>query len=109
MRVNESFCATPGGVANTARHIRRRNPIESILRTVDPKLTRLRVECHAGYKGSERPLRFSLGDKAYGVVEVLERWYGPDDAFFRVRADDGALYVLRHTPGDHGDLWTLED
>jgi len=31
------------------------------------------------------------------VEEVLDRWYGPDYTYFRVRASDGHCYILRHT------------
>ena len=30
------------------------------------------------------------------VEEVLDEWYGPDDSFFKFRADDGNLYIIRH-------------
>jgi hypothetical protein len=40
------------------------------------------------------------------VDEVLDQWYGPDDAFFKVRTDDGNLYILRRSVS--GDEWTLE-
>ena len=43
----------------------------------------VRVECYSGYK-----------------------WYGPEATYFRVAADDGNVYVLRHGLGDEG--WTLE-
>ena len=72
----------------------------------------LRVECYAGYKADQRPLRFSLhGDQAQGgasfeVIEILEQWYGPDHQGFKVLADDNNIYVLRHhTPED---IWTLD-
>jgi hypothetical protein len=40
------------------------------------------------------------------VEEVVDQWYGPDAAFFKVRADDGNLYILRHQAV--GDEWSLE-
>ena len=40
------------------------------------------------------------------VEEVVDQWYGPDAAFFKVRADDGNLYILRHQ--GVGDEWRLE-
>ena len=40
------------------------------------------------------------------VEEVLDQWYGPDDEFFKVRADDGNLYILRHQALE--DEWSLE-
>lgn len=56
---------------------------------------RVRVEAHSGYKANERPLRFWLEERCYQVLEVADRWYGPDYVYFRVRADDGCVYVLR--------------
>ncbi len=69
---------------------------------------RIEVECYSGYKRDERPLWFRLEGRCFEVEEVLDRWYGPEEAYFKVRADDGNLYILRHTPGEHGDLWTLQ-
>jgi hypothetical protein len=66
----------------------------------------LRVECYAGRKGDERPIRFALHGHDYMVEEVVDRWYGPDAAFFKVRADDGNLYILRQSTSD-GE-WSLE-
>jgi hypothetical protein len=68
----------------------------------------LRVECYAGHKGDERPVRFRLEDHDYFVEEVLDQWYGPDDTYFKVRADDGNLYILRHRAFSADGEWTLE-
>jgi hypothetical protein len=67
---------------------------------------KLRVECYAGTKADERPVRFQLGERDYMVDEVLDQWYGPDDVFFKVRTDDGNLYILRRNTA--ADAWTLE-
>jgi hypothetical protein len=67
---------------------------------------KLRVECYAGAKADERPVRFQLGERDYMVDEVLDQWYGPDDVFFKVRTDDGNLYILRCNTS--ADEWTLE-
>lgn len=64
------------------------------------------VECYSGFKADERPLRFQLGEKWLAVMEIADRWYDPDAVYFRVQADDGATYVLRHSEPD--DVWTLE-
>ncbi|MBN2080239.1 MAG: hypothetical protein JW838_14815 [Spirochaetes bacterium] len=69
------------------------------------------VSCHAGYRGEERPVRFSFsGDgedgKHLDVEDVLDRWQGPDYSYFKVRASDGNLYILRHD--EAGDSWELE-
>jgi len=69
---------------------------------------RLRVECHAGYKAEQRPQRFFLRERRFEVLEVLDQWYGPEDFFVRVRADDGNLYILRQRENPNQDFWTLE-
>ncbi|MGE5233867.1 MAG: hypothetical protein ACM3OB_07135 [Acidobacteriota bacterium] len=65
----------------------------------------LRVECYAGHRGEESPRRFWIGERAIEVVEEIDRWLSPDHRYFKVRGDDGDLYVLRHDPED--DHWEL--
>ena len=69
---------------------------------------RLRVECYAGYKAEQRPQCFFLRERRFEVCEVLDQWYGPDDFYVRVRADDGNIYILRHSENPNQDIWTLE-
>jgi len=69
---------------------------------------KLRVECYSGSKADERPVRFHLGDQLRIVDEILDRWYGPDASFFKVRADDGNLYILRQSTSSPEHEWTLE-
>ena len=71
-------------------------------------MKRLRVECYSGYKADERPTRFYLGEREYQVEELIDQWYGPEATYFRVRASDGNLYVLRHTHDGLADSWSLE-
>ena len=66
----------------------------------------IEVECYSGYKVDERPVRFRLGERWLSVEEVVDRWYDPDAIYFRVRAEDGSFYVLKHAERD--GLWTLE-
>lgn len=66
----------------------------------------IRVECHAGYRADERPVRFSLGEQSLEVESVDDSWQSPGETFFRVRASGGNLYVLCHSHGQ--DLWTLD-
>ena len=66
----------------------------------------VRVECYAGRKGDERPVRFHLGDQPYEVDEILDQWYGPSATFFKVQGSDGNLYVLRRSE-PQGE-WSLE-
>ena len=56
----------------------------------------VRVECYAGYRGEETPRRFSFGERQVEVDEVVDRWLAPDHRYFKVRGDDGGVYVLRH-------------
>ena len=56
----------------------------------------IRVESYAGYRGEQEPRAFWLGERRIEVLEVVDRWIGPDQRWFRVRADDGHLYILRH-------------
>ena len=65
----------------------------------------IRVECYSGYKADERPLRFCLGERWLKVEEVADRWYDPEATYFRVRAEDGDLYVLRRA--EPQGVWTL--
>jgi hypothetical protein len=64
------------------------------------------VECYAGYRGDERPVRVKMGEQRLEVVEVEDRWYSPGETYFRVRVADGDHYVLRHLEAQ--DLWSLE-
>ena len=50
-------------------------------------------------------MRFQLGEREYLIEEVLDQWYGPDDNFFKVRADDGNLYILRHHSQAANGYW----
>jgi len=58
--------------------------------------TNVRVECYAGYRGEETPRRFSFGERQVEVDVVIERWVTPDLRYFKVRGDDGVVYVLCH-------------
>ena len=66
----------------------------------------VRVETYSGFKADERPLRFRLGDRWLSVEEIVDRWYDPDATYYRVKTDDGDLYILRHA--EPADEWTLE-
>jgi hypothetical protein len=63
------------------------------------------VECYSGYKADERPLRLHLIDGPREVVAIEDRWYSPGVTYFRVLADDGGRYLLRHEEAQ--DVWTL--
>jgi len=65
----------------------------------------IRVECYAGYRGEEEPRAFWLGERRLAVVEVVDRWLAPEHRYFKVKADDGDFYILRHDEPRGG--WTL--
>lgn len=65
----------------------------------------VRVECYAGYKGDERPVRVYFGDRSMQVVAIEDRWYSPGATFFRVVVEGGDRYVLHREDGQ--DLWSL--
>jgi hypothetical protein len=39
------------------------------------------------------------------VVEVIDRWLGPDHRYFKIKGDDGGRYILRHD--EPSDRWEL--
>lgn len=65
----------------------------------------VRVECYSGYKADERPVRLHLGVHTIDVRAIEDRWHSPGATVFRIIADDGDRYVLRHEEAQ--DLWTL--
>jgi hypothetical protein len=56
----------------------------------------IRVECHAGHRGEEEPRAFTLGERRFAVLEILDRWLDPAHRYFKVKVDDGRMFVLRH-------------
>ena len=68
---------------------------------------RVSVECYAGRKADERPVRFRLEGRDFVVEEVLDQWYGPEDAFFKIRGNDRNLYILRHQTSVPDGAWDL--
>ena len=70
-------------------------------------MKRVEVECYAGYRANERPVRLTLGEQTLTIVEVEDRWYSPGETYFRVRVEGGDRYVLRYVEAQ--DDWSLED
>jgi hypothetical protein len=54
------------------------------------------VECYAGYRVEETPLRFRLGNKLIEIAEVVDRWLAPDHRYFKVQTSEGEIYILRN-------------
>ena len=66
---------------------------------------RVTVVAYSGYTANERPLRFTLGERTIEVTEILDRWYGEAERYFRVSGSDGHTYVLKYIDGE--DRWEL--
>jgi hypothetical protein len=66
---------------------------------------KIQVECHAGYRGEEEPRVFTLGGTRLAIVAILDRWMAPEHRYFKVKAEDGRSFVLRHDTAS-GD-WEL--
>jgi hypothetical protein len=56
----------------------------------------IRVECYAGYRAEQEPLAFWCGERRLEVRATVDRWVAPTQRWFKVDADDGHTYVLRH-------------
>lgn len=65
----------------------------------------IKVDCYAGHRADEAPIRFFLGERKIEVEEVIGRWLDPDHRYFKVRGDDGAVYIIRHDTD--ADKWEL--
>ena len=55
----------------------------------------------------ERPLRFRIDGREYAVEALLDRWYEPDAVFYKLRANDGNLYILRQQTSTPEGVWEL--
>jgi len=59
----------------------------------------VQVESHPGDRGVDMPSRLHLGGRGIEIIENLDQWYGPDYRYFKVKGDDGNLYILRFDEG----------
>jgi hypothetical protein len=66
---------------------------------------RISVKTYSGYKADERPVELVIGDLEVNVREVLDRWYGPDHAYFKLVGDNERTYIVRHD--ERADEWEL--
>jgi hypothetical protein len=56
----------------------------------------IRVECYAGFRAEQEPLAFWLGERRLVVRGIADRWFAPEERWFKVHAEDGHVYILRH-------------
>jgi hypothetical protein len=66
---------------------------------------RIHVETYAGHRADEAPRAFVLGTRRIAVAEELDRWLDPQHRYFKVRGNDGDIYILRYdVPSDAWEL-----
>lgn len=73
----------------------------------------VKVECHAGYKADEYPMRFYWENIRLEIEEIMDRWYHgnqnpefPAANYFKVRTADEKIFMLKHeTENDKWFLW----
>ena len=65
----------------------------------------IRVECYAGHRAEESTRRFFVGKRAINVDEVIDRWLDPTCSYFKLRGDDGGIYILRYDRA--ADTWEM--
>jgi len=53
------------------------------------------VECERDPKRGKIPVRFGWPDRMRRVAELIDRWEGEEDNYFRVLTEDGSTYILR--------------
>ena len=67
---------------------------------------KIKVTEYSGYKANERPIRFKIRDKELDVEEIIDRWYGQEHDYFKVRASDNKIYILKWHRGL--DVWSIQ-
>ncbi len=55
------------------------------------------LKVHTG--AEERPAAFEWNGRVYEVEDVVDQWFGRADRFFKIRAQDGDLYILKLDEG----------
>ena len=69
----------------------------------------VRVARDAGHRAETEPRRLHIGARELVVTEIIDRWLDPRHRYFKLRGDDGSIYLIRHdTASDRWDL-TLFD
>ena len=59
----------------------------------------VQVERCAGHLGVEMPVRFRIDAREVEIVENVDQWFGPDYCYFKIKGNDGNLYILRFDEG----------
>ena len=78
-------------------------PSEKDTRSEDETI--LRVECYAGHRADTEPRRLHIGQREVLVTEIIDRWLDPRHRYFKLRGDDGGIYLLRQDTIE--DCWEM--
>ena len=64
----------------------------------------IKVECYAGYKADEYPVRFFLYNLKIEITEILDRWYQGESSsgfspanYYKVATKDQKIFILKHS------------
>ena len=55
----------------------------------------LKIEFCTGSQSQQNPVAFILRDSRYKVEEIIDRWYGKGASYFKIKADDENIYLLK--------------
>ena len=65
----------------------------------------VRVECYAGHRADSEPRRLRIGQRELAVTDIIDRWLAPHHRYFKLRGDDGGIYLLRQDTIE--DRWEM--
>jgi len=65
----------------------------------------VKVEFCSKLQTKERPVAFRVCERRYRIKEIVDRWYGVGEVFFKVEADDNNIYLLKYEEGQ--GCWDL--
>jgi hypothetical protein len=71
------------------------NIVVALARMKRKTIMQVQVERCADHLGVERPVRFRFDTREVEIVQNIDQWYGPDYCYFKIKGDDGNLYILR--------------
>jgi hypothetical protein len=67
----------------------------------------VRVDCYAGSKADEYPLRFYHEEGLVEISRIIKRWQTPDSRCFKILGADGCYYTLEYDqPADQWKILT---
>lgn len=64
-----------------------------------------RVECYAGSRAEEYPLKIYLSGSKIKICKIIDRWLTPEDRCFKVLGEDSKVYLLKYN--ESKDLWRI--